>query len=209
MKRWASQRALGTGGVFARGALREYGVAGARSVLAADSFAGLPPPDAASYPVDKVDLSYTQTDLAVSLEEVRGNFRRYQLLDREVPGARARARAGAGGRVQVASASHKGVVEFVKGFFEETMPVLAARAGFGPLAVLRMDGDMYGSTWVVLEHMYRHLSVGGYIIVDDFCLRTCRMAILDFREKHGITEPIWRADWCGVYWKKGRHVHLQ
>lgn len=179
----------GGASIFARGLLREYGVSD-RTVYAADSFAGLPPP-AAAYPVDKVDLSYTQAGLAVSLKEVRANFGKYGLLD--------------------------GQVVFVKGFFEATMPALAARWGSGEgggeggaggsvhdgkLAVLRMDGDMYGSTWVVLQHMYERVSAGGFVIIDDYCLRTCRMAVLDFRERFNITAPIWKADWCGVYWQK-------
>ncbi len=38
----------------------------------------------------------------------------------------------------------------------------------GKLAVLRLDGDIYGSTADVLYHMYGHVSVGGYVIIDDW-----------------------------------------
>jgi len=162
----------GGGSIFMRGLLKEYGVAN-RKVYVCDSFEGLPRPNAQAYPVDKVDLSYTLTDLAVSLEKVKDNFARYDLLDDQVV--------------------------FVKGFFSDTMPTLGH---VDKLAVLRLDGDMYESTWVVLQHMYDKVSPGGYIIVDDFCLRTCRLAIMEFRDRNGITAQLWRADWCGVYWQK-------
>jgi O-methyltransferase len=45
-------------------------------VWVADSFAGLPEPNANLYPLDYGDRHHTIRELAVPLEEVRGNFAR-------------------------------------------------------------------------------------------------------------------------------------
>ena len=91
-----------------------------RSVWVADSFRGLPAPSPDKYVADLNDEFYTFDALAVSLEEVQGNFKRYDLLD--------------------------GRVRFLKGWFKDTLPT----APIERLAVLRLDGDMYESTAVRL-----------------------------------------------------------
>jgi hypothetical protein len=93
----------------------------------------------------------------VSLKEVRRNFERYGLLDDRV--------------------------QFLVGWFEDTLPT----ATIERLAVLRLDGDMYSSTHHVLSALYPRLSVGGYVIVDDYYLDTCRAAITDYRAQHAKT----------------------
>ncbi len=47
------------------------------------------------------------------------------------------------------------------------------------IAILRLDGDLYESTKVCLEHLYPLLSPGGWVIVDDFALPGCRKAVLE------------------------------
>jgi len=32
----------------------------------------------------------------------------------------------------------------------------------------------------------------------------CAQATEDYRARHGITEPVVKIDWTGVYWKKER-----
>ena len=68
--------------IFMRGVLAAYGIA-ARTVWAADSFAGVPPP---THPQDDgIDLSTGILPvLAVRLEEVQALFKRYDLLDAQV-----------------------------------------------------------------------------------------------------------------------------
>lgn len=130
------------------------------------------PPPDPRYPADNGDTHHTLQFLSIPLEVVQDNFRRYDLLDENVV--------------------------FVKGFFEHSLK----NAPIDSLAILRLDGDMYSSTIQVLEQLYDKVSVGGYIIVDDFGLPGCRKAIEDFREKRNITDPIMPADYMGVYWKK-------
>jgi O-methyltransferase len=60
------------------------------------------------------------------------------------------------------------------GWFQETAPQWS-----GPIALLRLDGDLYESTKVCMEHLVPHVSKGGWIIVDDFALDGCRKAVLE------------------------------
>lgn len=88
-------------------------------------------------------------------------------------------------------------VEFLPGWFKDTLP-----GRVESLALLRIDADMYESTTQVLEALYDKVSPGGYVICDDFHnIPNCRQAILDFRERRGITDPINSVDWCAIYWQ--------
>lgn len=143
-----------------------------RTVWVADSFQGLPKPKA-EHPADLGDLHWTQPYLAVSLAEVRANFERYGLLDDQV--------------------------RFLPGWFSDTLPT----APIERLAVLRVDGDMYGSTMDVLTSLYSKVAPGGYIIIDDYgAIPGCRLAVDDFRQAQGITEPLMKIDWTGVFWRR-------
>jgi O-methyltransferase len=146
-----------------------------RGVWVADSFAGLPPPTTSGHPADSTADWHEWTELAVTRSEVEANYRRYGLLDESV--------------------------HFLEGWFSETLPSVAHRCW----AVIRLDGDMYGSTLDSLENLYPGLSPAGYVIVDDyFALPACRQAVDDYRSQHGITEPIRRIDWTGAYWRRER-----
>jgi O-methyltransferase len=70
------------------------------------------------------------------------------------------------------------------------------------LAVLRLDGDMYSSTIQVLEKLYDKVSIGGYIIIDDYALPGCEKATSDFRNSRGITDPLIDIDGTGAFWRK-------
>lgn len=146
-----------------------------KKIWVADSFEGLPKPNEEIYPADKGDVYHSYDELKVSLEEVQNNFKKYDLLDDQV--------------------------EFLKGWFSETLPT----APIEKLSVLRLDGDMYESTMDALVSLYPKLSVGGYIIIDDYhWIDACRQAVTDYRSKYGITDEIIDVDWTAVYWKKNR-----
>jgi len=146
-----------------------------RSVWVADSFQGLPRPDPERYPAEKGDRHWIFTNLAVPIEEVRQNFERYDLLDEQV--------------------------HFLPGWFRDTLH----KAPIERLSVLRLDGDMYGSTMETLESLYQKVSVGGYVVVDDYgAVPACRAAVDDFRAAYSITERMEEIDWTGVFWKRVR-----
>jgi hypothetical protein len=157
--------------IFMRGILAAHD-ARDRTVWVADSFQGLPPPDSDTYPPDHGHDFSPFTQLAVPLEQVRDNFRRYGLLDDQV--------------------------RFLPGWFRDTLPA----APIEQLAVLRLDGDLYESTIIALESLYPKLSPGGFAIIDDYALDTCQQAVDDFRSRYGITQPLEQVDWSGVHWRK-------
>lgn len=64
-------------------------------------------------------------------------------------------------------------VLYVKGWFEETVP----KADYiKEIAILRLDGDLYNSTWVCLQHLFPKVIQGGCVIIDDWELPGCRAA---------------------------------
>lgn len=112
-------------------------------------------------------------EMAVSLEQVRNNFARYGLLDEQVC--------------------------FLKGFFIETLP----QAPIEQLAVLRVDCDLYDSITQSLDYLYDKVSVGGYVIIDDYgALPPAKKAVDDYRNSHGILEELKSIDWSGYFWQK-------
>jgi O-methyltransferase len=131
------------------------------------------PPASGRYPADIGDALHTFDDLAVSLDTVQANFARYGLLDDRTV--------------------------FLEGLFQDTLPQLHGER----FALIRLDGDMYESTIVALDHLYPQLSPGGYVIIDDYgAIAACRQAVTDFRSRYGIDTEINRVDWTGVWWRK-------
>lgn len=157
--------------IFMRAILAAHDVKD-RKVYVADSFAGLPPPDAAAYPEDRGDKHHEISLLTVSEDDVRENFRKYGLLDEQVV--------------------------FLKGWFKDTLPT----APFEKLAVIRLDGDMYESTMDALTNLYPKLSPGGYCIIDDCHLAPCKRAVDDYRQTHKIRAPLKRIDANSAFWQK-------
>lgn len=158
--------------IFMRALLKEKNIED-RNVWVADSFEGLPKPDEEKYPADKGDNFHTRTQLAISMDQVKNNFKKYDLLDEKV--------------------------RFLKGWFKDTLPL----APIENLAIVRLDGDMYESTMDGLVNLYPKLSKGGFIIIDDWgAVPSCQQAVKDYRKQHNITEEIKTIDWAGVYWRK-------
>ncbi|MUT65411.1 TylF/MycF family methyltransferase [Paenibacillus sp. NEAU-GSW1] len=124
------------------------------------------------YPIDATSTFHTQDFLRVTLPEVQQNFNKYGLLDRQVT--------------------------FLKGWFKDTLPT----APITQLAIARLDGDMYSSTMDSLTHLYPKLSIGGFLIIDDYSIGYCSAAVHDYRAMHGITDPILPIDNYSVYWRK-------
>jgi hypothetical protein len=124
---------------------------------------------------DEGDELYKYPELAVSEETVRKNFDKYGLLDQQVV--------------------------FLKGFFQETLPQL----GNVKFSLIRLDGDMYESTIVALDHLFPRLSIGGFVIVDDYgALAPCRQAVTEYRATHNIDSPIHAIDHTGIWWRKDK-----
>jgi O-methyltransferase len=149
-----------------------------RNVWLADSFQGLPRPDTDKYPADE-GLDFSGVPvLAVGVEQVKANFARYGLLDDQV--------------------------RFLPGWFKDTLRM----APIEKLSLIRLDGDLYESTIDAITALYPKLSIGGYLIVDDYNApgwdKACGQAIRDYRAEHNIAEPIQEIDWTGVFWRRER-----
>jgi hypothetical protein len=165
--------------IVMRATLKAHGVTD-RRVWAADSFEGLPEPDAQRFPKEAAAhngpvMRDAFKHLAASLEEVRANFARFGLLDPQVC--------------------------FLKGWFKDTLP----SAPIERLALLRLDGDYYESTRDCLVNLYDKVSAGGYLIVDDYGEDTwtyCRQAVDEFRAERGCAEPMVQVDRSCWYWRK-------
>ena len=148
-----------------------------RRVWCADSFEGLPSP---SHPKDRAyphDLSKV-AELAVSLDTVKANFARYDLLDDRVV--------------------------FLKGWFKDTLPTAAV----DHISLLRLDGDYYDSTMDGLTALYPKVSSGGFVVIDDYGnIEPCRAAVTDYRRANGIDDEIIDIDGFGVYWRRAGLAH--
>ena len=157
--------------IFMRGILMAYGVTD-RTVWAADSFEGVPPP---SWPEDEgFDISANVLPvLAVSLDEVRELFRRYGVLDEQV--------------------------KFIKGWFKDTLaaaPIerLAILRLDGDLYESTMD-----ALAPLYDKVGRG---GFVIVDDYGSCPPCKRAIDDFRTQRGISDALQSIDIQSVYWRK-------
>jgi O-methyltransferase len=158
--------------ILARAVLKAYDIKDRRVILC-DSFSGLPPPNIEAFPADAGSTFHSYPELVVTEDQVKDNFRKFNLLDDQVV--------------------------FVKGWFRDTMPTLATEK----IAVLRLDGDMYESTIHPLTHLFDRIPVGGWIVVDDYeVVPACKTAVHDFLGARGLTPDIVPIDGVGVCFRK-------
>jgi len=130
-----------------------------------DTFEGLPAPSTKD-PDFEIAKLFTG-DCAGSLAEVQQLFQRFEIADD---------------------------VHFVKGLFQETLPV----ANIREIAVLHIDGDWYYSVKSCLENLYDKVSPGGVIQFDDYGYwKGARKAVDEFFRNRGVDLPLERLDYSG------------
>ena len=123
-----------------------------RTTWGFDSFEGMPP--LSENDGRGGELNYGPGTLTVTLEEISNTAYNYFGLSPEY-------------------------LKLIKGWFNTTAPEYSSI--IGPISILRMDGDWYESTMDVLQNLYNQLSVGGYLIIDDYRDWVgCRRAVNDF-----------------------------
>ena len=136
-----------------------------RNLWLFDTYEGLPAPSAQDPDFELAEL-FTGTHVG-TLSEVRELFQRLEIGEN---------------------------VQFVKGLFQETLPVIA----MGQIAVLHIDGDWYESVKVCLECLYDKVVGGGVIQFDDYGYwKGARRATDEFLEKRGIEAALQRLDYSG------------
>lgn len=88
----------------------------------------------------------------------------------------------------------------VGGWFEESLPNL----DIPEIALLRLDGDLYHSTYVCLQYLYPKVINGGLVILDDYALEGCRMALFDYLgdDPHPDIKYIKDENSTVAYWTK-------
>lgn len=136
--------------------LRQAGVRD-RKVWLFDSFAGLPAPEeidglvAMEY-AKNADSPACYDNCTASLEQVQQSAKELGLAS---------------------------YTEFVKGWFDQTLP--ATRHRIGPIAILRVDADWYSSVRCCLDNLYDQVVSDGFIILDDYyCYDGCAVAVHEF-----------------------------
>ena len=137
-----------------------------RKMFLADTFKGIPDRTEMASDLEKIHdptLYWPRNSYNASLSEVYENLQRYGSLNDRVV--------------------------FLVGPFSE----LFQKGGQHPikkLSILRIDSDTLHATLLILERLYPLLVPGGYVVVDDFHLAGCRLAVLNYREKHNLTSPV-------------------
>ena len=148
--------------------------AGHRQVWVADSFQGLPSPDPQKHLLDAVIHEYLK-DTGNFCVDLDQVRDNFSRYDLLDEGVR-----------------------FLPGWFHDTLP------GFeGQLALLRLDGDWYESTLTALECLYDKVSLGGYIIIDDYHpVVGAYAAVNEFRARRQITDPLTQVNHQLHFWRK-------
>lgn len=126
-----------------------------RKLLVFDSFAGIPDNDETHGPTGEPGpVAFLPGTYAGRLEEVKAN---------------------------VAREGDIGSCEFIKGWFDDTMP------GFNrPVAMIFLDVDLASSTRTCLKHLYPKLRPGGVLYSHDAALSRVQEVFAD--------EQFWRAE---------------
>ena len=106
-----------------------------------------------------------------SAEEVKQNIRRFGLLDDRI--------------------------RFVAGYFADSLTQLPGER----FSLIRLDSDSYDSVGISLEALYPLTSRGGIVIIDDWHLVGCKLAVENYRARHGINDEIKVQD-GNAYWVK-------
>jgi O-methyltransferase len=89
----------------------------------------------------------------------------------------------------------------VKGWFEDTFP--KAAAGIDRVALLHADGDWYDSVRLTLETFEPRVSLGGFVVIDDYgAWEGARAATHEYLAARGIDASLVEIDQTAAYWRK-------
>jgi O-methyltransferase len=131
-----------------------------RTIWGFDSFEGIPfagindteQPGIGEIDINKIGVLETTSIASYSQEDVLKNFQLWNLPTNNL--------------------------KLIKGWFENTIQTTSKE--IKEIAMLRLDGDLYSSTYVCLEHLFEKVVIGGIIIIDDWNLTGCQKAVKKF-----------------------------
>jgi len=131
-----------------------------RTIWGFDSFEGIPfagindkeQPGIGEIDINKIGVLETTSIASYSQEDVLKNFQLWNLPTNNL--------------------------KLIKGWFENTIEGTSKE--IKEIAMLRLDGDLYSSTYVCLEHLFEKVVSGGIIIIDDWNLTGCQKAVKKF-----------------------------
>lgn len=81
-----------------------------------------------------------------------------------------------------------------------------ARSDLGDIALLRIGRGVGAGAGAILDALYPRLSLGAFVIVDEYTEPACARAITDYRVRQRIDAPLEPADWSAVAWRKTEQV---
>lgn len=135
-----------------------------RRLFACDSFEGLPPPTSDDQHGTQIIGEAGQ--FRAGLQVFMDNMRKFDAADSDV-------------------------LIPVKGWFQDSLPTMVDQYKVESISFLRLDGDLYVSTYMPLLHLYSKVSPGGIIYVDDyFSFNGCRKVVDVFRAQNNITAEL-------------------
>ena len=157
-----------------------------REIHGFDSFEGIPKPRA-----DKDDMGWAIGQMNMSLQDCDGGLEPVNIL------------VAAQSDVETLFNNldyPRDHLHLHVGWFQDTVPPAAPK--LGPIAILRLDGDLYESYTVPLEHLWDLVVPGGFVVIDDWVLKGCRDAVTEFFQKRGIQPYLSYADHSVRYLQK-------
>lgn len=85
------------------------------------------------------------------------------------------------------------------GWFDDTLPAFAAKAE--PIALLRLDADLFSSTMTCLEHLFPLVAPGDVVLIDDYGdWDGCTRAVHRYLADELRPEPICCTPRSGVFY---------
>lgn len=89
----------------------------------------------------------------------------------------------------------------VPGYFADSLPALETEC----FSLIRLDCDAFDSVAESLNYLYPRLSQGGIVIIDDWHLVPCQLAVGLYRDHHGIDATI-KVQAGNAYWIKQQEL---
>lgn len=156
-----------------------------RSIWLYDTFEGMPRPE----PIDRFHSAREGEDIARWESCQRGSGSDWVRASLEDV------------RANIEPLGYLGVIQYVKGMVEETIP--GPGTAPGPIALLRLDTDFYSSTKHELVHLYPRVVSGGVVIIDDYgAFRGSQKAVDEYIKEQGLKVLLARIDEHVRMWVK-------